>query len=658
VAAPTKTVPHPGRALAALMALIVIMLLAILGGNLFSPSQWHNDFKVGLGLDLSSGTELSMKATTLSGGIPSSADMNEAKSIILSRVNATGNTGAQVQTQGNDILNVSVPGKTTQQTEQLVSETALLNFRQTLLYEPYSGASSTPSTSATPGASASASPSASASSTAKATPSASASATSTAKTSAKIVPAASSSATPKATSTASPSASASPTASASPSATPSTSATTLGNPSLVNKETLALFNKVQCTPGDTTKWKQQAGYTSAADYDNADVQIVSCDSQGGKYALDVAKVPGTQIATASAQVSNTSNEWQVLVTFKGDGTTAFANLTSAQATQYYAAGGGNPTTSDYWLDTIAIVLDGNVVSAPETTQAIPNGQAQITGGFTQAQATQLANVLQYGSLPLTFEILTANTVSPTLGHAQLVGGLIAAAIGLALVVIYSFLYYRGLGLVSVSSLIIAGTLALLSVILLSKYQNFHLELAGIAGLIVAIGITADSFVVFFERLRDEVREGKQLRPAVEAGWKRARRTILVSDTVSFIAAVLLYYFSIGEVKGFAYTLGLTTIIDVIVVFLFTKPMVTLLARTKFYGNGHPLSGLDPARLGARAPWRSSVRRTQAGRRPEAAARVPSRGDPPGGSGGMESPRGGAQSSPQADRASRNTTGEA
>ena len=168
-------------------------------------------------------------------------------------------------------------------------------------------------------------------------------------------------------------------------------------------------------------------------------------------------------------------------------------------------------------------------------------------------------------------------------------------------VIYSFLYYRGLGLVSVFSLVIAGALALLAVMLLTKYQNFALELSGIAGLIVAIGITADSFVVFFERLRDEVREGKALRPAVEAGWKRARRTILVSDTVSFIAAVLLYYFSIGEVKGFAYTLGLTTLIDVIVVFLFTKPMVTLLARTKFYGDGHPMSGPGPGPAGRPHP---------------------------------------------------------
>ena len=620
MAAPTKTVPHPGRALAALIALIVIMLLALVGGNLFSPGQWHKDFRIGLGLDLSSGTELSMQATTLTGGTPSAADLNEAKTIILSRVNASGNTGAQVQTQGNNILNVSVPGKTTEQTEKLVSETALLNFRQTLLYLPYGATSSSPSSTSTPGASASASPSASSSSAATATPSPSASATSTAKTSAKIVPAASTSASPKATSTASPSASASASASPSPSASQPSSAIALGDASLVNKQTLALFDKVQCTPGDTTKWKEQAGYTTPEDYDNPNVQIVSCDSSGGKYVLDVAKVQGQQIATATAELSTTSNQWEVLLNFKGDAVGPWATLTAKQASQYYSAGQGNPETNDYWLATIGIVLDGNVITAPETTSAIPNGAAQITGGFTQAQATQLQNVLQYGSLPLNFKILTADTVSASLGHAQLVGGLIAAAIGLGLVVIYSFLYYRGLGLVSVFSLVIAGGLALLSVMLLTKYQNFALELSGIAGLIVAIGITADSFVVFFERLRDEVREGKALRPAVEAGWKRARRTILVSDTVSFIAAILLYYFSIGEVKGFAYTLGLTTLIDIVVVFLFTKPMVTLLARTKFYGDGNRWSGLDPARLGARTPWRSSVQRTQVKRSSGAAPR--------------------------------------
>jgi len=174
-------------------------------------------------------------------------------------------------------------------------------------------------------------------------------------------------------------------------------------------------------------------------------------------------------------------------------------------------------------------------------------------------------------------------------------------------VLYLLLYYRGLAIVAVASLVIAGLLAYLSVILLGKYQGFALSLAGIAGLIVAIGITADSFVVFFERLRDEVREGRSLRAAVERGWTRARRTILVSDTVSFLAAALLYYFAIGSVRGFAFTLGLTTVIDVLVVFTFTKPIITLLARTRFYGDGHPLSGLDPKRLGARAPWRGTVR---------------------------------------------------
>jgi preprotein translocase subunit SecD len=615
VAAPTKTVPHPGRALAALGALIVIMLLGIVGGNLFSPSQWHKDFKVGLGLDLSSGTQVTMRATTPTGGIPSSAEMNEAISIILARVNGTGNSGAQVQTEGNQDLNVSVPGKTTQQTEALVSTTALLNFRQTLLFQPYTGAttpSATPSPSASPSASAKASPSASA------TPTPSTS--STAKTSAKIVPDAKASATPSpsASAKATPSASASPSPSATSSA--SSSSTALGDPSLVNKDTLALFNKLVCKPGDTTEWKQQVGYTDAYDYDNPNAQIVSCDSSGNKYALDVAKVQGTEISGALATLSTTNNQWEIELTLNGKGAAAFATLTSDLYNKYFTAADGNEESSDYWLNTFAIVLDGNVVSAPEIDSPIAGGDSQITGDFTQASATQLQNQLKYGSLPLNFKILSVQSVSAQLGRAQLVGGLLAAAIGLGLVVIYSFLYYRGLGLVSVSSLIIAGVIAMLSVVLLTKYQSFTLELSGIAGLIVAIGITADSFVVFFERLRDEVREGKQLRPAVEAGWKRARRTILVSDTVSFLAALLLYYFSIGEVKGFAYTLGLTTLIDVVVVFLFTKPMVTLLARTKFYGNGAPLSGLDPTRLGARGPWRSSVPRAAARRRPASATR--------------------------------------
>jgi preprotein translocase subunit SecD len=631
VAPPTKTVPHPGRALAALVALIVIMLLSLLGGNLFSPGKWHKDFRIGLGLDLSGGTQLSMKATTLSGGLPTSGDMQEAITIILARVNGTGNTGAEVQTEGANILNVSVPGKTVQQTANLVSETALLMFRQTLLFQQYSPTTSSASASASPSATPSASASSSATASPTAQPSATPGATATASTSAKIVqasasPAASGTASPTASASASASTSASASASASPSpsATSPVGSTALGDPTLVQPKVLALFNKLVCKPNDTTQWKTQVGYTNAEAYDNPNTQIVACDSTGDKYALDVAKIQGTQVSNAIAQLSTTNNQWVVELTLKSAGAAAYGTLTSDLYNKYYAAGGDNSSTNDFWLDTVAIVLDGDVVTSPEIISPIPGGNSQITGNFTQASATQLQNVLKYGSLPLNFKILSENSVSATLGQAQLDGGLIAAAIGLGLVVIYSFLYYRGLGIVSISSLIIAGTIAMLSVMLLTRYQSFTLDLAGIAGLIVAIGITADSFVVFFERLRDEVREGKALRPAVEAGWKRARRTILVSDTVSFLAAILLYYFSIGEVKGFAYTLGLTTIIDVIVVFLFTKPMVTLLARTSFFGNGHPMSGLDPARLGARAPWRSSVRREPVRRRPDGTRSTSSR----------------------------------
>jgi preprotein translocase subunit SecD len=618
-----------------LLALIVCMLLGVLGPKLFTPSQWEHRFKVGLGLDLSSGTQVTLRAQTLTGKAPSTDEMNAAVGVIESRVNGTGNSGAQVQPQGSNLLIVTVPGKGSQQTIELVSSTALLMFRQVLLYEPY-GATNTPVPAAS--ASPSATPSVSGSPSAKATPSASS--TSTAKTSAKILPAASASATPSASAggTASPSGSAtagsSVGASASPSASPSSPATSsvAGNPSLVHKDVLAKFNKLVCKPGDTQAWKAQVGYVTTTPYNNPDVQVVACGRAGqgqwGKFALDVAKVRGTEVTAANAGLSTTSNQWQVNLTLNGQGAAAFSALTSRLYNDYYAAGQSGDQNAAV-LNQVAIALDGNVVSAPQIIGAIPGGNAQITGNFTQAEATQLQNELKFGSVPLDLKTLFVSSVSAQVGRDQLDAGLIAAAIGLLLVVVYAFLYYRGLGLVSVCSLIIAGTITYLAVVLLSLYQNFTLELAGIAGLIVAIGITADSFVVYFERLRDEVREGKQLRPAVESGWKRARRTILVSDTVSFLAALLLYYFAIGEVKGFAYTLGLTTLIDVVVVFLFTKPMVTLLAGTKFFGNGHPMSGLDPTRLGAKTPWRSSVRRNQARRRPEPASRSTASRNPGG-----------------------------
>ena len=417
---------------------------------------------------------------------------------------------------------------------------------------------------------------------------------------------------PRAAASAKPTSSPSPTASASPSpsaTTPpathlSTTADAQGNAALVGAPVQALFDKLNCADPN---WQQKIYNGDPTKWDDVNSQTVSCEKINGvwiKYALAKATVVGTMVTAATATLSTTSSSWQVNISFNGAGTTAFGNLTTSMFDSY--GNNGNPTSP---LDQLAVVLDGNIVSSPNVISPSTAGQTMITGSFNEQQATLLANQLSYGHLPLTFKNQSTNSISPELGSSQLHAGLIAAAIGLLLVVLYSFLYYRGLGLVSVSSLIIAGLLSYLSVVLLSKYQGYSLSLSGVAGLIVAIGITADSFVVFFERLRDEVRDGRSLRAAVERGWQRARRTILVSDTVSFLAALMLWYFSIDDVKGFAFTLGLTTLIDIIVVFLFTKPMVTLLARTRFFGNGHPLSGLDPARLGARTPWRGAKRVT-------------------------------------------------
>ena len=315
--------------------------------------------------------------------------------------------------------------------------------------------------------------------------------------------------------------------------------------------------------------------------------IAVCDRAGTtKYILAPAEVLGRQISKASAGIDTQGGSaWYVSLTFNGEGTKAFGALTT------------RVTSLSEPLNQVAIVLDGLVVSSPRINEPIPSGNAQITGSFTQLEAQDLANVLKYGALPLAFDRGEVQQISPTLGADQLDAGLIAGGLGMLLVFIYSLLYYRGLGLVTVGSLLVAGSFVYVLFLLLGQWIGFTLTLAGIAGAIVAIGVTADSFIVYFERVRDELREGRSLRTAVETGWTRARHTILVADFVSIIAAALLYFFAVGGVRGFAFTLGLTTLVDLLVVFTFTKPLVTILARLNFFASGHALSGFSAKSTG-------------------------------------------------------------
>ena len=346
----------------------------------------------------------------------------------------------------------------------------------------------------------------------------------------------------------------------------------------VSAEINAQFAALDCTKAENL---QGTGTDLPTDV------IVVCDRAGGtKYILAPAEVLGRQISKASAGLdTQAGSAWYVSLTFNNEGTSAFGALTAR------VTGLPEPTNQ------VAIVLDGLVVSAPRITEAIPSGNAQITGSFTQLEAQDLANVLKYGALPLAFDRGEVQQVSPTLGADQLSAGLLAGALGLGLVMLYSLFYYRGLGIVTVGSLTVAGGMIYLLFLLFGEWIGFTLTLAGIAGAIVAIGVTADSFIIYFERIRDEMREGRSLRTAVETGWLRARRTILVADFVSLIAAALLYFFAVGGVRGFAFTLGLTTLVDLVVVFVFTKPLVSLLSRVKFFNSGHPMSGFSSKSLG-------------------------------------------------------------
>jgi len=335
----------------------------------------------------------------------------------------------------------------------------------------------------------------------------------------------------------------------------------------------------------------------------ADQPLIACDPTGtAKYLLGPVELDGSSISDATSGMNTQNGQWVVNIVFDDQGTKIFGEV--SQRLYAFTQAGKTPQNQ------FAFVLDGAVISAPSMNGVILDGKPQISGSFNQESAKTLADQLKYGALPLSFGIVSDNAISATLGSQQLQIGLIAGLIGLALVALYSLIVYRALGFVIIASLGVMGVLTYITLCILAWRMGFRLSLAGVAGLIVTIGFTADSFIVYFERIRDELRDGKSITGAVEDGWGRAKRTIYISKSINILAAVVLYILADATVKGFAFTLGLTTLIDILIFILFTHPVLQLLARTRFFGGGHPLSGLDPDALGAvyrgRAQFRTPV----------------------------------------------------
>ena len=569
-----------------------VLIVAVMYGLIFFTGSQRTPQ---LGLDLQGGTTVTLTAQVPGGGTPSREDLELARQIIEQRVNGLGVAEAEVVTEGDSNIIISVPGDDGDQAREL-GQTAQLRFRPVVTGPEAATAAATDTatptdaTSTDPAATGTATPT-DATSTETTAPSADPAATSTvapdsfAPESTDVAAATTDPSTGSATTTTDPAATTAAPASGSAAAAGDASAADAAP--VTQEQAAAEYATLTCSTDET----------AAAEVDQSDSFLAACSEDGtAKYLLGPAEVEGTQVTSASAGTLPSTGEWVVNVDFTSAGSSTWATYTAANV--------GNA---------VGIVLDGRVVSAPTINSAITGGSTQITGSFDQEAAETLANQLEYGALPLTFTQATAQTITTEVGGEQLRAGLIAGAIGIALVFLYSLLYYRLLGLVMITSLVLSAVVVYASLVLLGREIGFTLSLAGIAGFIVSIGITADSFVVYFERLKDEIREGRTLRSAVPRAWVRARRTILSADAVSFLAAAILYVLAIGDVKGFAFTLGLSTVLDLVVVFLFTHPLMAVLSRFKRFGSTRfsGLGSVDVTRRAGTAP--------RPGQRPRAGA---------------------------------------
>ncbi|SDN20675.1 preprotein translocase subunit SecD [Cryobacterium flavum] len=503
------------------LGVIIVGLIAL---NAFGVFTQNGSWTPKLALDLEGGTQIILAPQVESGATVTSEQLDEAVGIIRQRINSSGVSETEVNTQGGRNIVVSIPGTPDDATLERIKSSAKLEFRAVLVAGQPSGQTVGADGTATPAPQATVDPSLS--------------------------------------------------------TTPAVAPTDASDLNYVTPALQAEYDAFDCNKINSTNVAP------------ADQPLITCETDGSvKYILGPVEVDGSTISDATngqrtTQNGATTGEWAVNIVFNSSGTSKFADVT----TRLFSLTGVQ--------NQFAIVLDGHVISAPATQGAILDGKPQITGSFDQESSKALADQLKFGALPISFTVQSQDTISATLGSTQLLNGLIAGLIGLILVVLYSLAQYRLLGLVTVASLGVAAVITYLLITILSWREGYRLSLAGVAGLIVAIGITADSFIVYFERVRDELRDGRGLESSVEAGWKRAFRTIVASDVVNFLAAAVLFVLAVGNVRGFALTLGLTTIVDLLVVSLFTHPMLQLIAQTKFFNEGHKLSGLDPRALGA------------------------------------------------------------
>ncbi|MFN2535180.1 MAG: protein translocase subunit SecD [Pseudonocardiaceae bacterium] len=543
---------RPWRNLAIFAGIVALLysLVFLTGGGRPTPK---------LGIDLQGGTRVTLTARTVDGRPPSRESLDQARQIIEQRVNGIGVSGAEVVLDGVNLI-ITVPGENGDQARTL-GQTAKLYFRPVVSEEPAGTPAPAPGGKSAGGSN-------------PAVPSGSPAPSPSSGEPAPVAPqlAQQPPPTPTPSPTPAPPVGSVPADSASPEVAEQirqARARLQSTDPAVEQQALATLN---C-----------AGPNPLRGNDDPNLPLVTCDQHGtAKYLLGPAFLSGEQISNASSGPRSDGPGYEVRLNLKTQGEDVWGQYTSANVGKQ-----------------AAFVLDTEVVSAPQITAAIPPGeQTRITGSFTQAEAKNLADVLKYGSLPLSFQSSESETVSATLGLSSLRAGLLAGALGLVVVFVYCLFYYRALGVLTILSLALSGIIVYAVLVLLGRWIGFTLDLAGVAGFIVAIGITADSFVIFFERLKDEVRDGRTFRSAVPRAWVRARRTILTADAVSFLAAAVLYVLAVGQVKGFAFTLGMSTVLDLVVVFLATHPLVAMASQSPLLSQP-ALSGLGAAqRAGA------------------------------------------------------------